>query len=629
MATQGTTGIESLLRKALLPICVLSGMFVVSGFFFPWFVGSVVTGSGWLVVSLLFFGAGLSYLALLPSSVAGSPEETQSRTVATLMRVRRLDWGQTVRSFFERKDPITFGVPIVVISAFLVVRYLVPDGTERAVTVISDVMLQEFGLVLLGTMLLAVLYCLYLLVGRWGDIRLGGEDAEPTYTYPTYFSMFFTAGIAAGIVFWGPAESLFHYNSPPPLFGASAQSSAAITDALTYTIFHWGISAWSAYLVVGLPIAYFVHQRGAPLRVSTILAPFLGVDNLDSPWARLVDVLAIFATIGGVGTSVGLVSQQFLVGTSYQWGVTFGILGPVVFAAGLTVIYVIAAESGVHRGIRRIASVNMMLFALFMLLLLGVGPHLFILDQSVAALGSYAANFVPMSLAAGGEWFANWTGYYWSWWFSWAPFAGLFLAALSKGRKIRTVVFTGVVATSAATVLWFLIVGATTLQLQSAGVANILSVMNDYGSPEAVAGFPTFAALPLGEVLMFLFLALILMFIATSAATSTLVVSILGSRRDLAPTTGSIVFWGIFQGTVAVSAMLIGGSESLQLMAVLTGGPFAVIALVAIAGLTLTFVRSDHEGDHQSLHGKVHAALERRGLTLPAQRPDLRDDEQD
>jgi choline-glycine betaine transporter len=399
-------------------------------------------------------------------------------------------------------------------------------------------------------------------------------------------------------VFWGPAEALFHYQTPPPYFGAAPESGAATADALVYALFHWGVSAWSAYTVIAVPIAYFVYQRGAPLRVSTILTPFLGVGGLDSAWGKLVDTLAVFATIGGIATSVALVSRQFLTGINFQWGVAAGGLRPLVFVGGLTLIYVLSATTGVHRGIRRIAGVNVALFGLFGLLLLAVGPRSFVLDRGVAALGSYAVEFVPMSLFVGGQWVADWTVWNWSWWFSWAPFAGLFLAALSRGRRVRTVVFTGVVATSAATMAWFLLLGGTALHLQHSGAADILAAIAARGGSEAVAGFPIFAALPLSELLMFCFLALIVVFMTSSADTSTLVVSVLATRRELAPTAGSIAFWGVFQGAVAVSVLLVGGGATLQAVAVLTGGPFAVLSLVALGGLTLTFRR--HEGGHTS-----------------------------
>jgi choline/carnitine/betaine transport len=617
MSTQGGNAVETALRKTLVPVCVLSGVVIAAGFFFPWAVGPVVSGQGWLVVSLLFFGSVLTYLALLPA-VGGDEEDPDPRTSAPyLLRVRHVSLRETFRGFFARQDPVVFGVPVFVFALFFLLEFVVPGPTERAVGAATDVLLTRFDWLFLGAMFVSVLYCGFLLLGRWGEIRLGGPDAEPTYTYPTYFAMFFTAGIAAGIVFWGPAEAMFHYQSPPPFVDAAPQSNAAIVGALTYALFHWGFSAWSAYVVLGLPIAYYTYQRGAPLRVSTILTPFLGVENLDGPWGKLVDVLAVFATIGGVATSVAFVSQQFLAGVDFQWGVSQGALGPVLIVAGLTLIYVVSAESGVQRGIRRIAGVNVALFALFVAFLVAVGPRAFLVEQSAAAVSSYVAGFVPMSLYTGGAWVANWTVWNWSWWFSWAPFAGLFLAALSKGRTVRTVVATGVVATSLATIVWFLLLGGTSLHLQHTGRADVLGSIAEYGGSEAVAGFPIFAALPLGELLMFLFLALIIAFIVTSADTSTLVVAILGTKRHLAPTTGSIVFWGALQGLVAISVLVLGGGQALQAVAVLTGGPFAVIALVALAGLTVTFYRE--EGGHPSLLDRARRRLDVEGAKTPSE----------
>ncbi len=470
-------------------------------------------------------------------------------------------------------------------------------------------MLREVGAFFLGAVLIAVAYCLFLLLGPWGDVRLGGPDAEPAYTYPTYFTLIFTAGIAAGIVFWGPAESLFHYQSPPPYFGAAPETDAAVGGALTYALFHWGLSAWSAYAVVGVPVAYYAFERGAPLRVSAILTPFLGPEGLDGLPAWVVDTLAVFATVGGIATSVALVAEQFLAGIGFQWGVTTGQTGPVLFVGGLTLVVVLSAVTGVHRGIRRLAGVNVALFALFAVVVAAVGPLGVVSDRGAAALGSYVVNFVPLSLHVGGAWVAEWTVWNWSWWFSWAPFAGLFVAALSRGRRVRTVVFTGVVATSLATMAWFVLLGGTSLWVQRAGVADVLGAVAARGGTETVVGFQVFAALPLGQLLTFLFLALIVVFMTTSADTSTLVVSVLAAREGVAPSTGSVVFWGVFQGAVAVSLLLVGGGQTLQALAVLTGGPFAVLSLVALAGLTLSFYRRERGRGHESLVTRLGSRL--------------------
>jgi glycine betaine transporter len=621
MGLHGTSTVERGLRRVLVPVCGASGAVVVSGFFFPDAVGSVVGGHGWLVTALLFFGSGLAYIAVLP---AGDDSGSDSdRGAPYLLRIRRLTPLGTVRDFLSRHSPVTLGVPVAAFALFFLLQVLAPGGTTAAVGTVRAVVTGELGPLFVGVVGLSVLFSLYLLVGSLGDIRLGGPEAEPTYTYPVYFTMVFTAGIAAGIVVWGPAASLFHYGTVPPFFDVPAQSDAAVGAALTTTLFHWGFSAWSAYIVIGVPIAYFVYQRGAPLRVSSILTPFLGAENLDSPWCRLIDLLAVFATIGGIATSVSLVGQQFLTGITYQWGVPVSAVGATLFVTGLTLVFVVSAQSGVHRGIRRISVVNVLLFGLVGVLLLALAPRSFVFGRGAGAVGSYVANFVPMSLAVGGGWIADWTVWNWAWWFSWAPFAGLFLAALSRGRRIRTVVFTGFVATAAATMVWFLLMGATSLHVQHTGVADVLGAISAAGGSEAVAGYPVFDALPLSELLIFLFLGLIVVFMATSADTSTLVVSILTTERTLAPTTGTIVFMGIFQGLVAVAVLVTGSSELLQSAAVLTGGPFALVALVALVG----FVRGARRdgGEHRSLPGKVGDRLDERGVTLLPERPDLED----
>ena len=607
MGLHGVSTAERLLQRVLVPLCVLSGVIVVSGFFFPEFVGSVVTGEVWLVVSLLFFGSGLTYLAVLPTE--NDPQAGES-DAQYLLRVRQASVIETAGGFLSRQDPITFGVAVGSFALFFLGQLFAPAQTVRVVTRAQQFVMTDLGWLFVGAMILSVVFCLCLLVGPWGSIRLGGDGAEPAYTYPVYFTMVFTAGIAAGIVFWGPAESLFHYQTPPPLFDVDPGSDAAITAALTYALFHWGFSAWSAYLVLGIPIAYFVYQQDAPLRVSAILTPFLGADRLDSRWCQLVDLLAIFATIGGFATSVALVSEQFLTGIDFQWGVGFGTIETLLFVGGLTVIFVISAQSGVHRGIRRISAVNIVLFGLFAALFFSVAPRLFVIEQGTAAVESYARNVLPMSVQLSDGWVAEWTVWNWIWWFSWAPFAGLFLAALSHGRQLRTVVFTGFVATSLATMVWFLLLGSTSLYLQHTSAVDVLAAIDAYGGSEAVAGFPVFDALPISQLLMFLFLALIIVFMTTSADSSTLVVSVLSTRREQAPATSTIVFWGAFQGIVAVSVLLTGSVEVLQAMAVLTGGPFAIIALVAVIGLIRWFVI--HERGHPSIFQAARSSLDGR-----------------
>ncbi|MFB6184606.1 MAG: BCCT family transporter [Haloarculaceae archaeon] len=543
------------------------------------------------------------------------------------------DVGELVASFREEMDETIVGAILGILAIFVVARFLlngvivglpfVKEGTfPQFIAGIRTGLLETFGPLFLLLMLVFVLFCLVIVVGPWGSIRLGGANASPSYTYPAYFAMFFSAGIAAGIVFWGPAEALFHYNSGlAPFLGAQPTSDGAVTGALKTVFFHWGFSAWSSYVAVGVPIAYYAYNKGAPLRVSTLLVPFLGKRNLDHPVAKFVDVLAIFATIGGVGTSVGLIGTQFLAGITYQFGVQTGPIDTLIVIGGLTIVFTTSVVTGVKRGIRRIAAVNFGLFLVMALALLVLGPTLFIVTDGSVAFGQYLAGFVPMSLyppllaGTAGEsakWMGWWTLFYWVWWFSWAPFAGLFLAAISKGRTLRTVTATGMLATSAATLVWFAIISGTSLGLQHMGRADIWGAMNNYaGSPETIAAFPLLNALPLGDLLVFLFFALIITWMVTSADTSTLTISILASEQGVAPSTATRIFWGFLQGAFGAGLVMLGGGAALQSAAIVTGGPFGVIAFVGIVGLGKEFLETDVEG--QTVVSAVSDAIESRG----------------
>ena len=511
------------------------------------------------------------------------------------------DVSETVSQFREEMDTTVTGVTLGVLAVFVAVRFAFPNAmTKQVIPQVRGTMLDAFGWLFLTLMVLFVLFALFVIVGPWGSIRLGGPEAEPSYSYPAYLAMFFSAGIAAGIVFWAPAEALFHYGSPPPFVDAAASSPGAASGALQTVFFHWGISAWSAYVAVGLPIAYYAYNEGAPLRVSTLLRPFLGSDTADHPVAKLVDVLAVFATIGGVATSVGFVGNQFLTGIEYQWDVATSNVDVFVIIAGLTVVFTVSVITGVKRGIRRIAGVNVALFAVMALAVLLVGPTATIVTDGALAMGTYLLEFVTMSFgpllgAGGGGWFDTWTLFYWVWWFSWAPFAGLFLASISRGRTLRTVTATGVLASALATVVWFAIISTTSLHLQTSGAADILGAVGQEGY--AVAAFPMFEALPGGGLLVFLFFALIVTWIVTSADTSTLTVAILGTKPGVAPETGSRIFWGVLQGAFGFGLIVVGGGNALQSAAVITGGPFGVIALIGVVGLIWTVYDTEAAGE--------------------------------
>ncbi|WP_222915551.1 BCCT family transporter [Natrinema sp. SYSU A 869] len=515
------------------------------------------------------------------------------------MSDREREGDGAVETFLDELDPTVFGigfiVAILVVAAFLFRESRTLEIMEGT----NEFLWTSLGWAYLVSMFALVAFVLYLIFGPWGNIKLGTEDEDPEFSFLAYFAMLYSAGIAAGIVFWGPAEAIFHYSTPSPFSGVEAESTGAAVSALQYTFFHWGLSAWSAYVIVAIPIAYFAYRRDAPMRISTIIGPIIGFDNLDSPWAKLVDILAVFATIGGIATTLGLVGNQFLVGLEYAGGVEFGDAGTILVITGLTVAFTISVALGVERGIRRISYFNMALFVVLTVAAFILGPTVYIMTVGTQALGAYINEFVSMSFFMGaGEtggqgadagFVGAWTVFYWAWWFSWAPFVGLFIARISRGRTVRQVAATGVVASTAITIPWFATMGGTSIFMQSNGQADILGTLEAWGFNEAVAGYPLFEALPAGELLTVLFLVLVTTFFVTSADSSTLALGMLTTGGKQKPSTINRVIWGGLMGSLASLLMVAGGTSALQQAAIIAGGPFAIITLIAVGVMIWVF----------------------------------------
>ncbi|WP_433627198.1 BCCT family transporter [Halomicrococcus sp. NG-SE-24] len=495
-----------------------------------------------------------------------------------------------VAEFLDEIEPTIFAFGAGITLLFVAAFGLSPDAAYKTVDGMRVWILAHFNWFFLITMLGFVLFLGFLIFGPWGKLRLG--DEEPEYSYFSYFAMMYSAGLAAGIVFWGPAEALFHYSSVPPLYDVQAKSAAAMPVAVQYSIFHWSLTQWSCFTVMGLGIGYFVYNYGAPLRVSAVLTPILGADNVDGTLGKIVDILAVFATIGGVATSLGFIGSQFITGLQFQWGIELGDLGTILVITGMTVIFTVSLVLGVDRGIRRLSNFNMTMFLLLMAATLIFGPTVRILELGTQATGRFVGDFFKTSLytdfTGGGEWANAWTVFYWLWPLAWSPFAGLFIARISRGRSVREVAFAGIGATSMATIPWFVIVGGSAVIMQNRGTAKILGPVTEYG--EAVSGYVMFGALPIvGTVLLFAFLVLVTTFFVTSADSSTLAVSMMTTGGKEHPSSINRVFWALLQGTVASILMVIGGVRALQSAAIITGAPFAIVCLVAMLGLIRTF----------------------------------------
>ncbi|EMA38105.1 BCCT family transporter [Halococcus hamelinensis] len=503
----------------------------------------------------------------------------------------RADGSGPLAAFVDEIDPIVFAFGAGLTLLFVVVFALAPQTAADLVSGANGFVLAHFNWAFLIVMLFFVAFLFFLILGPWGNLRFG--DDPPEYSFVSYFTMMYSAGLAAGIVFWGPAEALLHYATVPPLYGGVADSSAAAMPiAVQYSMFHWALTQWSCFTVMGLGIGYYVYNHGAPLRVSSVLTPFIGAENVaDSYWAKLIDIVAVFATLGGVSTSLGFIGSQFLTGLRFQWGIQFGDVGTFLVITGMTLVFTISVVLGVDKGIRRLSNFNMGLFAVLLVATLVVGPTWFVLQLGTDALGGFVTDFVAMSLfidtANNGQWANAWTVFYWAWPLAWSPFAGLFIARISRGRSVREVAFTGIGATGIATTPWFIVLGGTGVWLQHSGGANLLGPINRLG--ESVSGYVLYGALPGGMFLLAGFLVLVTTFFITSADSSTLAVSMMTTGGEEHPSTVIRVFWGLMLGAVASVLMVIGGVDALQSAAIITGGPFAIVCLLAVLGLAKSF----------------------------------------
>jgi glycine betaine transporter len=507
--------------------------------------------------------------------------------------------GESLRSFFEEIDPVPFGVGALLVAVFLAYTVYDVAAVERAIGQAFTVFGEGLAWLYLGGMLVLVGLSTYLMLGPFASVKLG--DGDPEYGYASYVAMFFSAGLSAGIVFFGPAEALGYYDSVPPLFAGSAEAGtqSAIVPAVAYTIFHYGISAWGGYLAIGLPVAYFAYNHGAPFRVSTVLYPVLGEGGLDGPVGRAVDTLAVVATIGGIATGLGFIATQLLSGITFGTGREFSDTETLAAIAGITTLFTMSLVAGVSRGIRRVSQFNMGLMGLLLVVALVFGPTALLLNTGVAAMGTYATNFFQMSLftgASGGTaWTTAWTVFYWSWWIAWAPFVGLFLARVSRGRTIRTVVGTAFLTMTVTSALWFTVVGGSSVWLQHTGRADLLAATAEFGS--GVAGFALYAAFPGGTVWQALFFVLVTTFFVTSADSSTLAIGMLttGGKRD--PSGLNRAFWGVAQGLIAAVLVVVGGAAALRSSVIVTGAPFAVICLVSMGSFVRWLRRRESVGD--------------------------------
>jgi choline/carnitine/betaine transport len=482
-----------------------------------------------------------------------------------------------------RVDAVVFFVAAGLVTLFVLWGVVFTDSLASATQSVLTWLLERFGWLFVLSAAAFVAFAAWIGFSRYGTMRLGRDEDRPEFRTSSWVAMMFSAGMGIGLMFYGVAEPISHLAAPPLGRGEPGTPETA-QAAMQYTYFHWALTPWAIYGVVGLALGYFCMRKGQPNLVSEAFRPLIG-NRVEGPIGKGIDVLAIWATLFGSATSLGFGAAQINSGLNFLWDVSITNTLQVLIIVVLTALFVLSATTGVEKGVQFLSNLNMLLAILLLLFILVVGPTVFIAQTFTDALGAYLYNFVPMSLDSGafggGEWLNSWTIFYWAWWISWAPFVGTFLARISRGRTIREYLIGVLLVPSGVSFVWFAILGGTALDLQLSGQADLIKAA---AKPE-VALFTTLEQFPISSITSFLVIILVSLFFVSGADAASLVMGTMSSGGALEPTRPVVVVWGSLTGLTAAVLLIAGGLTALQQAAIIAAAPFVLIVLGMCAGL--------------------------------------------
>lgn len=484
-------------------------------------------------------------------------------------------------------------IPAIILIAGLTIFAIVYSSTGGdAFTVLNTAITNGVGWWYILAATGFVLFALYVGLSRIGTIRLGRDDEEPEFSTLSWFTMLFSAGMGIGLVFYSVAEPLSHMTTPPENAGVEPGTDAAGRLAMDLTLYHWGLHAWAIYVVVGLGLAYMTFRRGRPLSIRWLLEPMLGRQRVEGWMGHTIDVVAIVGTMFGVATSLGLGVQQIMAGFEFLGWFEANSQLAIALIAGVSALAAFSVISGLDKGLKWLSNINMSLAALLAIFVLLLGPTLVILQSMVANTGSYIAALPSLSLEtwplANDGWAGGWTIFYWGWWMSWAPFVGMFIARISRGRTIRQFVFGVLLAPTIIGILWFSIFGDSAI-LRQLTEGDLLV---DGAVDTNTSLFHLLATFPFPEVTGVLAILIIVFFFVTSADSGALVVDILATGGATETPRLTRLLWVSIAATTAGVLLVVGGSEALtalQTASIATAVPFSIIMVLACVSLLRAF----------------------------------------
>ncbi|MCC4815123.1 BCCT transporter [Vibrio lentus] len=490
---------------------------------------------------------------------------------------------------FDVHNPV-FGISAGLITLFLI-GILITDtaSAKAALDGVKGQIINSFDWLFIWSGNIFVIFCLGLIVSPYGKIRLGGVDATADYSFMSWLSMLFAAGMGIGLMFWSVAEPAAYYTGlyETPL-GVEANTPEAAKLALGATMYHWGLHPWAIYGVVALSLAFFSYNKGLPLSIRSIFYPILG----DRAWGwagHIVDILAVLATLFGLATSLGLGAQQAASGIQHVFGIEAGLGLQVVVITVVTLLAVVSVLRGIDGGVKVISNINM-LVAFLLLILVALIGYAVSLGSIPTTFMAYIENIIPLSNPHGREdeaWMHGWTVFYWAWWISWSPFVGMFIARVSKGRTVREFITAVLIVPTTVTIIWMSVFGGMAIDQ----IVNNVGILGQDGLTDvSLAMFQMFDALPFGTLLSIIAVILVLVFFITSSDSGSLVIDSITAGGKVDTPVPQRVFWAFLEGAIAVALLWVGGTEAVQALqagAISTALPFTIILLLMCVSLLM------------------------------------------
>jgi len=485
-----------------------------------------------------------------------------------------------------------FAVSAIMVIAFVALTLLFQQQAEPLFSSIRSWLTTNLDWFFISAANIFVLISIGLVFSPLGRVRLGGTEATPDYSYLSWFSMLFAAGMGIGLMFYGVSEPLTHFGTSfagtsteggirtdwAPLGAALGDAESAERLAMAATIYHWALHPWAIYAVMALGLALFSFNKGLPLTIRSVFYPILGERVWGWP-GHIIDILAVLATLFGLATSLGLGASQAASGLNYLFDIPLGETTQIVLVIGITALALISVVKGLDAGVKKLSEINMVLALLLLVFVLIVGPTLAITYGFADNILSYVKNLPALANPVGREdsnFSSGWTAFYWAWWISWSPFVGMFIARVSRGRTVREFIISVLLIPSLAGAFWMTVFGGTAInQVVSEGYQKVAE------SELPLQLFNMLDALPLSEITSFIAIILVIVFFVTSSDSGSLVIDVISAGGKVDAPTPQRVFWCTFEGLVAIALILGGGLVALQAMAVSTGLPFTIVLLIA------------------------------------------------